>query len=181
MFITRLHLAVTPLLCITTVYANMFIGQAIEDFPVDSNATIMAFGNLPEACKFMFLDPTTNITCCYSNKAEELCDLDGQSPSCRNPENAVVTVSTNRCQLLLIKIQESDQGSYNISSPNNALTNGRNVQITVTNSPKDLPPYGTLTIMTAGGGFVVLGSVVGFFMANKNNDLVTVEVAEAEF
>ena len=34
--------------------------------------------------------------------------------------------------------------------------------------------------MTAGAGFVVLGSVVGFFMANKNNDLVTVEVAEAE-
>ena len=129
MFITRLRLPVIPLLCITTAYANMFIGQAIEDFPVDSNATIMAFGNLPEACKFMFLDPTTNITCCYSNKAKDLCDLDKQSPSCRNPENAVVTVSTNKCQLLLIKIQESDQGSYNISSSNNALTNGRNVQL----------------------------------------------------
>ena len=158
----------------------MFIGQAIEDFPVDSNATIMAFGYCPEACKFMFLDPTTNITCCYSNKAEELCDLDGQSPSCRNPENAVVTVSTNRCQLLLIKIQESDQGSYNISSPNNALTNERNVQINVTNSPKDLTQYGTLTLMTGGAGFVLLGSVIGFIMANKNNNLVTVEVAEAE-
>ena len=178
MFITRLHLAVTPLLCITTAYANMFIGQAIEDFPVDSNATIMAFGNLPEACKFMFLDPTTNITCCYSNKAEELCDPDRQSPSCRNPENAVVTVSTNRCQLILIKIQESDQGSYNISSPNNALTNVRNVQINVTNSPKDLTQYGTLTLMTGGAGFVLLGSVIGFIMANKNNNLVAVEEAE---
>ena len=183
MFITRLHLAVTPLLCITIAYANTFIGQAIEDFPVDSNATIMAFGYRPEACKFMFFDPTTNITCCYSNKAEDLCDLIEQSPSCRNPENAVVTVPTNKCQLLLIKIPECYQGSYNTSSPNKALTNGRNVQITVTNSPnspKDLPPYGTLTIMTAGAGFVVLGSVVGFFMANKNNDLVTVEVTEAE-
>ena len=178
MFITRLHLAVTPLLCITTAYANMFIGQAIEDFPVDSNATIMAFGNLPEACKFMFLDPTTNITCCYSNKAEELCDLDGQSPSCRNPENAVVTVSTNRCQLLLIKIQESDQGSYNISSPNNALITVRNVQINVTNSPEDLTQYGTLTLMTGGAGFVLLGSVIGFIMANKHNNLVAVEEAE---
>ena len=180
MFVTRLCLAVIPLLYITTANADIFIGQAVEDFPVDSNVTIMAFGNPQEACKFMFLDPTNNITCCYSNNAEELCDPDRQSSSCRNPENAVVTVSTNRCQLLLIKIQESDQGSYNISSPNNALTNGRNVQITVTNSPIDLPPYGTLTIMTAGAGFVVLGSVVGFFMANKNNDLVTVEVAEAE-
>ena len=180
MFITQPRLAVIPLLCITTAYANMFIGQAIEDFPVDSNATIMAFGNLQEACKFMFLDPTNNITCCYSNKAEELCDLDKQSSSCRNPENAVVTVSTNRCQLLLIKVQESDQGSYNISSPNNALNTTRNVQINVTNSPKDLTPYGTLTLMTSGAGFVVLGSVVGFIMANENNDLVTVEVAEAE-
>ena len=183
MFITRLHLAVTPLLCLTIAYANTFIDLAIEDFPVDSNATIMAFGYRPEACKSMVFDPTTNITCCYSDKAEDLCNLIEQSPSCRNPENAVVTVPTNKCQLLLIKIPESDQGSYNISSPNEALTNGRNVQITVTNSPnspKDLPPYGTLTIMTAGAGFVVLGSVVGFFMANKNNDLVTVEVAEAE-
>ena len=178
MFITRLHLAVTPLLCITTAYANMFIGQAIEDFPVDSNATIMAFGNRPEACKFMFLDPTTNITCCYSNKAKDLCDLDEQSPSCRNPENAVVTVSTNRCQLLLIKIQESDQGSYNISSPNNALITVRNVQINVTNSPEDLTQYGTLTLMTGGAGFVLLGSVIGFIMANKNNNLVAVEEAE---
>ena len=178
MFITQLRLAVIPLLCITTAYANMFIGQAIEDFPVDSNATIMAFGNLPEACKFMFLDPTTNITCCYSNKAEELCDPDGQSPSCRNPENAVVTVSTNRCQLLLIKIQESDQGSYNISSPNNALITVRNVQINVTNSPEDLTQYGTLTLMTGGAGFVLLGSVIGFIMANKHNNLVAVEEAE---
>ena len=178
MFITRLHLAVTPLLCITTAYANMFIGQAIEDFPVDSNATIMAFGYRPEACKFVFLDPTTNITCCYSNKAKDLCDLDEQSPSCRNPENAVVTVSTNRCQLLLIKIQESDQGSYNISSPNNALTNVRNVQINVTNSPEDLTQYGTLTLMTGGAGFVLLGSVIGFIMANKHNNLVAVEEAE---
>ena len=177
MFITRLHLAVTPLLCITIAYANTFIGQAIEDFPVDSNATIMAFGYRPEACKFMFFDPTTNITCCYSNKAEDLCDLIEQSPSCRNPENTVVTVPTNKCQLLLIKIPECYQGSYNTSSPNKALTNGRNVQITVTNSPNSPK---TLTLVTAGAGFMVLGAVIGFIMASKNNDLVTVEVAEAE-
>ena len=183
MFITRLHLVVTPLLFITITYANTDLGQTIEDFPVDPNATIMTFDHRPEACKTMVFDPTTNITCCYSDKAKDLCDLIEQSPSCRNPKNSVVTVPTNKCQLLLIKIPESDQGSYNISSPNEALTNGRNVQITVTNSPnspKDLPPYGTLTIMTAGAGFMVLGAVIGFIMANKNNDLVTVEVAEAE-
>ena len=177
MFITRLHLAVTPLLCLTIAYANTFIDQAIEDFPVDSNATIMAFDYRPEACMFKFFDPTTNITCCYSNKAEDLCDLIEQSPSCRNPKNAVVTVPTNKCQLLLIKIPESDQGSYNISSPNEALTNGRNVQITVTNSPNSPK---TLSLVTAGARFMVLGTVIGFIMASKNNNLVTVEVAEAE-
>ena len=135
MFITQPRPAVIPLLCITTAYANMFIGQATEEFLVDSNATIMAFGNLQEACKFMFLDPTNNITCCYSNKAEGLCNLDEQSSSCRNSENAIVTASTNRCQLLLIKVQESDQGSYDVSSLNNALNTVRNVQINVTNSP----------------------------------------------
>ena len=178
MFITQPRPAVIPLLCITTAYANMFIGQAIEDFPVDSNATIMAFGNLQEACKFMFLDPTNNITCCYSNKAEGLCDLDEQSSSCRNSENAIVTASTNRCQLLLIKVQESDQGSYNISSPNNALNTTRNVQINVTNPPEDLTQNRTLTLMAGGAGFMMLGSVIGIIMVNKYNNLVTVEEAE---
>ena len=178
MFITQLCLAVIPLLYITTANANIFIGQAIEDFPVDSNATIMAFGNPQEACKFMFLDPTNNITCCYSNNAEELCDPDRQSSSCRNPENAVVTVSTNGCQLLLIKVQESDQGSYNISSPNNALNTVRNVQINVTNSPNDLTQNGTLTLMAGGAGLMMLGSVIGIIMVNKYNNLVTVEEAE---
>ena len=177
MFITRLHLVVTPLLCITVAYANTNIGQAIEDFPVDSNATIMTFNYRPEACKSMFFDPTTNITCCYSNKAENLCNLIEQSPSCRNPKNAVVTVPTNKCQLLLIKIPENDQVSYNISSPNEALTNGRNVQITVTNSPNSPK---TLTLVTAGAGLMVLGAVLEFMMASKNNNLVTVEVTEAE-
>ena len=174
MLITRLHLVVTPLLCITITYANTDLGQTIEDFPVDPN---MTFDHRPEACKTMVFDPTTNITCCYSDKAKDLCDLIKQSPSCRNPKNSVVTVPTNKCQLLLIKIPESDQGSYNISSPNEALTNGRNVQITVTNSPNSPK---TLTLVTAGAGFMVLGAVIGFIMASKTNDLVTVEVAEAE-
>ena len=175
MFITQLRLAVIPLLCITTACANMFIGQAIEDFPVDSNATIMAFGNLQEACKFMFLDPTNNITCCYSNKAEELCDPDRQSSSCRNPENAVVTVSTNGCQLLLIKVQESDHGSYDISFPNYTPNNVRNVQINVTNSPDDLIQDGTLTLVAGGAGLIMLGLVMGFIVVNQYNNLVTEE------
>ena len=173
MFITRLRLVVTPLLCITVAYANTNTGQTVEDFPMDSNATTMTFDYRPEACKSMVFDLTTNTTCCYSNKAENLCNLIEQSPSCRNP----VTVPTNKCQLLLIKIPENDQGSYNISSPNEALTNGRNVQITITNSPNSPK---TLTLVTAGAGFMVLGAVIGFIMAGKNNNLAIVEVAEAE-
>ena len=173
MFITRLRLVVTPLLCITVVYANTNTGQTVEDFPMDSNATTMTFNYRPEACKSMVFDLTTNTTCCYSNKAENLCNLIEQSPSCSNP----VTVPTNKCQLLLIKIPENDQGSYNISSPHEALTNGRNVQITVTNSPNSPK---TLTLVTAGAGLMVLGAVLEFMMASKNNNLVTVEVTEAE-
>ena len=174
MLITRLHLVVTPLLCTTITYANTDLDQTIEDLSMDPN---MTSDHHPEACKIMFFDPTANIICCHSDKAEDLCNLTEQSPSCRDSKNSAATVPTNKCQLLLIKIPESDQGSYNISSPNEPLTNGRNVQITVTNSPNSPK---TLTLVTAGAGFMVLGAVVGFFMANKNNDLVTVEVAEAE-
>ena len=83
-----------------------------------------------------------------------------------------------KSQLLLIKVQESDQGSYNISSPNNALNTVRNVQINVTNSPEDLTQNGTLTLMAGGAGFMMLGSVIGIIMVNKHNNLVTVEEAE---
>ena len=174
MLITRLHLVVTPLLCITITYAITDLGQTIEDFPVDLN---MTFDHRPEACKIMVFDPKTNIICSYSDKAKDLCDLTEQSPSCRNSKNSAATVPTDKCQLLLIKIPENDLGSYNISSPDGPSTNGKNVQITVSN-PSNSPK--TPTLVTAGAGFMVLSAVIGFIMASKTNDLVTVEVAEAE-
>ena len=102
MFIIQLCLAVIPLLYITTANGDIFIGHAVEDFSVDSNATIMAFGNPQGACKFMFLDPKSNTTCCYSTNTQELCHTDRQSSSCRSPETAVMTASINGGQLLLI-------------------------------------------------------------------------------
>ena len=84
MFIIQLCLTVMPLLYITTANADIFIGHAVEELLVDSNATIMAFGDPQGACKFMFLDPKSNTTCCYSNNAQELCYTDKQSPSCYN-------------------------------------------------------------------------------------------------
>ena len=175
MFITQLRLAVIPLLYITTANANIFIGQAVEDFPVDSNATIMAFGNPQGACKFMFLDPRSNTTCCYSTNFQELCHTDRQSSSCRSPETAVVTASTNGCQLLLIKVQEDDHGIYDITFPEHTPNNVRNVLINVTSSPDDLIEEGTLILVAAVVGWIILALIMGFFMVKYYNKLVTEE------
>ena len=179
MFIIQLCLTVMPLLCITTANTNIFSGHAVKDFPVDSNATIMAFGDPKGACKFMFLDPKSNTTCCYSNKASELCHADKQSSSCRSPETAVVTSPTGRCQLLLIRIQESDQGEYDITFPDHLLDNARRLQINVTNSLKGFlpPPYdeneeeerGTWILLSAGIGWIVLASSIGYIIVSKYN------------
>ena len=91
MFIIQLCLTVMPLLYITTANTNIFSGHAVKDFSVDSNATIMAFGDPKGACKFMFLDPESNTTCCYSNNAQELCKaaftLSGKSERYRTASN----------------------------------------------------------------------------------------------
>ena len=132
---------------------HIFIGHALEDFSVDSNATIMAFGNPQGACKFMFLDPKSNTTCCYSTNTQELCHTDRQSSSCRSPETAVVTASTNGCQLLQIKVQESDHATYDTTFPKHTPNNVRNVQINVTNPlHDDLIEEGTLILVAGGVG-----------------------------
>ena len=40
---------------------HIYTGHAVENLSVDSNATIMAFGNPQGACKVMFFDPKTII------------------------------------------------------------------------------------------------------------------------
>ena len=175
MFIIQLCLTVMPLLYITTANADIFIGHAVEDFSVDSNATIMAFGNPQGACKFLFLDPRSNTTCCYSTNFQELCHTYRQSSSCRSPETAVVTASTNGCQLLLIKVQEDDHGTYDITFPKHTPNNVRNVLINVTSSPDDLIEEGTLILVAAVVGWITLALIVGFFMVKHYNKLITEE------
>ena len=158
---------------------HTFIGHALEDFSVDSNAMIMAFGNPQGACKFMFLDPKSNTTCCYSTNTQELCHTDRQSSSCQSPETAVVTAPTGRCQLLLIRIQESDQGEYDITFPDHLPDNARWLQINVTNSQKGFlpPPYdeneeeerGTWILLSAGIGWIILASSIGYIIVSKTN------------
>ena len=185
MFIIQLCLTVMPLLCITTANTNIFSGHAVKDFSVDSNATIMAFGDPKGACKFMFLDPKSNTMCCYSNNAQDLCYTDKQSSSCRNSETAVVTASTGRCQLLLIKVQKSDHGTYDITFPNHLKDNVRKVQINITNSQKGFlsPPQeedeivekGTWILVAAGVGWIMLASTMGFILVKHYNNYVTEE------
>ena len=179
MFIIQLCLTVMPLLYITTANTNIFNDHAVKDFSVDLNATIMAFGDPKGACKFMFLDPKSNTTCCYSNNAQELCYTDKQSPSCRSSETAVVTASTGRCQLLLIKVQKSDHGTYDITFPNHLEDNVRKVQINVTNSQKGFlsPPQeedeveerGTWILLSAGVGWIILASTIGYILVKHYN------------
>ena len=108
-----------------------------------------------------------------------MCHADKQSPSCRSPETAVVTAPTGRCQLLLIRIQESDQGEYDITFPDHLPVNVRRLQINVTNSQKGFlpPPYdeneeeerGTWILLTAGIGWIILASSIGYIIVSKYN------------
>ena len=175
----QLCLTVMHLLYIATTNTNIFRGHAVKNFSVNSNATIMAFGDSKGACKFMLIDPESNTTCCYSNKASELCRTNKQSPSCRSLETAVVTAPTGRCQLLLIRIQESDHGTYDITFPYHLEDNARKIQINVTNSQKGfLPPpqeedevgeEGTWILLSAGVGWIILASTIGYILVKHYN------------
>ena len=163
MLITRLHLAVTPLLCTTITYANMDRDQPIEDLSIDPNTTS---DHHPEACKIMVFDPTSNNTCQHSDKIEDLCNLTEQSPSSQDSKHLTVIIPTNECQFILIKLPENDLEGLNISSPDGPLTNGTNIQITISKTPNKVI---TITVLMA------LGAALGFILGSKTNDLVTVE------
>ena len=158
--ITRLHLAVTPLLCTTITYANMDRDQPIEDLSIDPNTTS---DHYPEACKIMVFDPTSNNTCQHSDKIEDLCNLTEQSPSSQDSKHLTVMIPYNECQFILIKLPENDLEGLNISSPDGPLTNGTNIQITITKIPNKVV---TIIVLMA------LGVALGFIVASRTNDLV---------
>ena len=179
MFSIQFCLIVMQLQCIVTANTNVFRGHAVENFSLDWNATILVFGNSSGGCKFLFLDLESRITCCYSNKASELCHADKQNSSCQSPETAVVTAPTGRCQLLLIRIQESDQGEYDITFPGHLPDNIRQILINVTSTQKGfLPPLygeneeeerGTWILLSAGIGWIALASSIGYIIVSKYN------------
>ena len=158
--ITRLHLAVIPLICTTTTYANRDHDQPIEDLSMDPNTTSDLH---PKACKIMVFDPTSNNTCRHSDKIEDLCYLTEQSPSSQDSKHLTVTIPTNECQFILIKLPENDLEELNISSPDGPLTNGTNIQITITKTPNK-----AITII----GLLALGVTLGYFVAINTQELV---------
>ena len=158
--ITRLHLAVIPLICTTITYANMDRDQPIEDLSMDPNTTSDLH---PKACKIMVFDPTSNNTCRHSDKIEDLCFLTEQSPSSQDSKHLTVTIPTNECQFILIKLPENDLEGLNISSPDGPLTNGTNIQITITKTPNK-----AITII----GLLALGVTLGYFVAINTQELV---------
>ena len=160
--ITRLHLAVTPLLYTTITYANMDRDQPIEDLVIDPNTTSDSY---PEACKIMVFDPTSNNTCQHSDKIEDLCILTEQSPSSQDSKHLTVMIPYNECQFILIKLPENDLEGLDISSPDGPSTNGTNIQITITKIPNRV-----VTIII----FMALGVALGIIVASKTNDLVAV-------
>ena len=158
--IIQLHLAVTPLLYTTITYAKMDPAQPIEDPAIDPNTTSDSY---PEACKIMVFDPTSNNTCQHSDKIEDLCNLTEQSPSSQDSKHLTVMIPYNECQFILIKLPENDLEGLNISSPDGPLTNGTNIQITITKIPNKVV---TIIILMA------LGVALGFIVASRTNDLV---------
>ena len=96
-----------------------------------------------------------------------------------------MTAPTGGCQLLLIRVQESDHGTYDITFPYHLKDNVRKVQINVTNSQKGFlsPPQeedeveerGTWILLSAGVGWIMLASTIGFILVKHYNNFVTEE------
>ena len=90
-----------------------------------------------------------------------------------------MTAPTGICQLLLIRIQESDQGEYDITFPGHLPDNTRQVLINVTSPQKGfLPPLyseneeeerGTWILLSAGIGWIALASSIGYIIVSKYN------------
>ena len=160
--ITRLHLAVTPLLYTSITYAKMDSDQPIEDPAIDPNTTSDSY---PEACKITVFNPTSNNTCQYSDEIEDLCNLTEQSPSSQDSKHLTVMIPYNECQFIL-ELLENDLEGFDISSPDGPSTNATYIQITITKIPHREIVKITLLL--------VLGAILGFLMSGKSNDFFAV-------
>ena len=155
--ITRLHLAVTPLLYTSITYAKMDRDQPIEDPAIDPNTTSDSY---PEACKIMVFNPTSNNTCQYSDEIEDLCNLTEQSPSSQDSEHLTIRIPYNDECHFLLDLLENELEGFDISSPDEPSTNATYNQITITKTPHSETVKITLLL--------VIGAILGFLMSNDS-------------
>jgi len=63
-----------------------------------------------------------------------------------SPETAIVTGLPGRCQLLLVNIQESDEGEYDVIFPGYLPDNVRQLSISVTHPQEEPQPSGDTSL-----------------------------------
>ena len=161
--ITQLHLAVSPLLLTSVAYAKMNNNQPTAISAIDPNTTPNSY---PKACKIIVLNPTSNNTCQYSDKIEDLCNLTEQSPASQNSEHLTIRIPYNdECQFLLDSLENKLEG-FDTSSLDGPSTNATYNQITITKIPHSKIANEIIKITL----LLVLGVIIGFLMSGKSSD-----------
>ena len=161
--ITQLHLAVSPLLLTSVAYAKMNNDQPTAISAIDPNTTSNSY---PEACKIIVLNPTSNNTCQYSDKIEDLCNLTEQSPSSQDSEHLTIRIPYNDECHFLLDLLENELEGFDTSSLDGPSTNATYNQITITKIPHSKIANEIIKITL----LLILGVIVGSLLSGKSSD-----------
>jgi len=83
--------------------------QLVSHFLPNTEATIAVVGDTVNGCKLV---RKRNITCCYSNRGENLCDPAIQASGCRKVGEFEVEELEGQCVMTLPSITSEDAGHY---------------------------------------------------------------------
>ena len=161
--ITQLHLAVSPLLLTSVAYAKMNNDQPTAISAIDPNTTPNSY---PKACKIIVLNPTSNNTCQYSDKIEDLCNLTEQSPSSQDSEHLTIRIPYNDECHFLLDLLENELEGFDTSSLDGPSTNATYNQITITKIPHSKIANEIIKITL----LLILGVIVGSLLSGKSSD-----------
>ena len=167
--ITQLHLAVSPLLLTSVAYAKMNNDQPTAISAIDPNTTSNSY---PEACKIIVLNPTSNNTCQYSDKIEDLCNLTEQSPASQDSEHLTIRIPYNDECHFLLDLLENELEGFDTSSLDGPSTNATYNQITITKISHS-KIANEIFIITL---FLILGVIIGSLMSCKSSDSLAVGI-----
>ena len=155
--IAQLQLVVSPLLITSIAYAYMDNDQPTTTSTIDPNTTSNSH---PEVCEIIVLNPTSNNTCQFSDKIEDLCNSTEQGLSSQDIQHLTIRVPYNEeCQFLL-ELLESEPEGFDITSPDEPSTNATYNQFTITKTPHS--EVAKISIL------LIIGIVLGFFMFNDS-------------